>query len=113
MQTSELNDLKARKSEVVKESRAAQQNFQVSHCVETMMNVSLTDVSSQEASDRVQGLRQKVSSSRQRVDEAKSSQASNKSSNHVLDNLTKLQHTGRIAGFHVRDINSLLHPVSQ
>ncbi|KAF9469527.1 RecF/RecN/SMC N terminal domain-containing protein [Collybia nuda] len=50
----------------------------------------------------VQDLRSKASSSRQKVDEARASQASNKSQNNVLDSLTRLKNAGRIQGFHGR-----------
>ena len=50
---------------------------------------------------RVQDLRAKASSSRQKVDEAKASQAASTSQNKVLDSLTRLSQTGRISGFHV------------
>jgi structural maintenance of chromosome 4 len=51
---------------------------------------------------RVQELRSKASSSRQKVDEAKASQAASTSQNKVLDSLTRLSQTGRISGFHGR-----------
>ncbi|KZT73247.1 hypothetical protein DAEQUDRAFT_703578 [Daedalea quercina L-15889] len=51
---------------------------------------------------RVQQLRNKASSTRQRVDEAKASQAAEGSRNRVLDSLTRLRQTGRISGFHGR-----------
>lgn len=50
---------------------------------------------------KVETLRSKAQSSRQKVDEAKSSQAASTSQNKVLDGLTRLQTTGRISGFHV------------
>lgn len=46
-------------------------------------------------------LRSKAAASQQRVEEAKASQAQNKSANAVLDSLTKLSQTGRVHGFHV------------
>lgn len=97
------------------EERAAKKNFQVFYVYLHWMMSS--NVFLQEVTNRVEGLRQKASSSRQKVDEAKSSQASNKSSNAVLDSLTKLQHTGRINGFHVSDTHSalrrLVHDISR
>jgi structural maintenance of chromosome 4 len=50
---------------------------------------------------RVQDLRGKASSSRQKAEEAKASQAANTSQNNVLDSLTRLKNSGRISGFHV------------
>jgi structural maintenance of chromosome 4 len=47
-------------------------------------------------------LRAKVSSSRQKADEAKASLAADKSENAVLASLNKLKAQGRIKGFHVR-----------
>ncbi|KAK2462864.1 hypothetical protein APHAL10511_005062 [Amanita phalloides] len=54
------------------------------------------------AQGHVQECRKKSSSSRQRVDEAKASQAESRSQNRVLDSLIRLQQTGRIQGFHGR-----------
>ncbi|KAF8633608.1 hypothetical protein AX15_001396 [Amanita polypyramis BW_CC] len=54
------------------------------------------------AQERVQECHQKASFTRQRVDEAKASQADSKSQNRVLDSLTRLQNSGRIQGFHGR-----------
>jgi hypothetical protein len=50
---------------------------------------------------RVQDLRAKATASRQKAEEAKASQAANTSQSKVLESLTKLSATGRIAGFHV------------
>ncbi|KAG8797776.1 hypothetical protein FRC16_008533 [Serendipita sp. 398] len=47
-------------------------------------------------------LRRKAAESQQKVEEAKSSQAQNRSANAVLDSLTKLSQTGRVQGFHGR-----------
>ena len=55
----------------------------------------------QDAQARVQDLRGKASSSRQRAEEAKASQAASTSQNKVLDSLTRLRSAGRINGFHV------------
>ena len=46
-------------------------------------------------------LRAKVSHSRQKTDEAKSSLAADRSENAVLSSLNKLRDQGRIKGFHV------------
>ncbi|KAF8640540.1 hypothetical protein AX17_000202 [Amanita inopinata Kibby_2008] len=54
------------------------------------------------AQGQVQECRQKASSMRQRVDEAKVSQADSRSQNRVLDSLTRLRNAGRIQGFHGR-----------
>ncbi|KIP03912.1 hypothetical protein PHLGIDRAFT_31603 [Phlebiopsis gigantea 11061_1 CR5-6] len=56
----------------------------------------------QDIQGRVQQLRSKASSSRQKADEAKASQAASTTQNKVLDTLTRLQQTGRITGFHGR-----------
>ncbi|KAF8514546.1 RecF/RecN/SMC protein [Hysterangium stoloniferum] len=55
-----------------------------------------------ELQSQVQELRGKATASRQRVDEAKASQAANTSQNNVLDSLTRLKNSGRITGFHGR-----------
>lgn len=55
----------------------------------------------QETKERVQELRAKASSSRQKADEAKASQAASTTQNKVLEGLTRLKNTGRIDGFHV------------
>ncbi|CAG7853766.1 Structural maintenance of chromosomes protein 4 [Serendipita indica DSM 11827] len=47
-------------------------------------------------------LRGKASASQQKVEEARASQAQNRSANAVLDSLTKLSQTGRVQGFHGR-----------
>jgi structural maintenance of chromosome 4 len=59
----------------------------------------LTDV--QSLNGRGEALRAKVSNSRHKVDEAKSSLAADKSENAVLASLNKLKAQGRIKGFHV------------
>jgi len=46
-------------------------------------------------------LRNKVSATRSKTDEAKSSLAADKSENAVLSSLNKLRAQGRIKGFHV------------
>jgi len=46
-------------------------------------------------------LRGKVTSTRQKAEDAKSSLAADKSENAVLSSLTKLKDQGRIKGFHV------------
>lgn len=60
---------------------------------------------------RLQDLRGKASASRQKVDEAKASQAANTTQNKVLDTLTRLRSAGRISGFHVRIIISFVYSV--
>ncbi|KAN0100061.1 RecF/RecN/SMC [Tylopilus felleus] len=55
-----------------------------------------------DAQARVQELRGKASSLRQRTEEAKASQAASTSQNKVLDHLMRLKQTGRIDGFHGR-----------
>jgi hypothetical protein len=56
----------------------------------------------QSLAGRGEALRAKVSNSRHKVDEAKSSLAADKSENAVLASLNKLKAQGRIKGFHVR-----------
>ncbi|KAA1467870.1 hypothetical protein DENSPDRAFT_926927 [Dentipellis sp. KUC8613] len=81
--TSELDDLRERKAGLQSQIKAGQK-----HLADTQA--------------RVQDLRTQASSSRQRVDEARASQASNTSQNRVLDGLTRLKNAGRITGFHGR-----------
>lgn len=55
-------------------------------------------------------LRAKSAASQQKVEEARASQAQNRSANAVLDSLTKLSQTGRVQGFHVGvNIDDLLY----
>jgi structural maintenance of chromosome 4 len=49
-------------------------------------------------------LRAKVSTSRQKTDDAKASLAADKSDNAVLSSLNKLKTQGRIKGFHVSSL---------
>ncbi|KDQ18233.1 hypothetical protein BOTBODRAFT_29575 [Botryobasidium botryosum FD-172 SS1] len=56
----------------------------------------------QKFDNEIQRLRGKVSSSRQKTDEARASQAANTSQNAVLDSLQRLKAAGRIHGFHGR-----------
>ncbi|KAG6856767.1 hypothetical protein H0H87_000945 [Tephrocybe sp. NHM501043] len=56
----------------------------------------------QESRADVDEWRKKAGTSRQKVDEAKASQADNRSRNSVLDSLTRLQQSGRVSGFHGR-----------
>ncbi|KAI0275213.1 RecF/RecN/SMC N terminal domain-containing protein [Gloeopeniophorella convolvens] len=79
----ELENLKDRKQSLHQESRSAQQRVQ-------------------DLTARVNQLRTQASSSRQRVEEAKASQAANNSQNKVLDSLTRLRNSGRVDGFHGR-----------
>lgn len=48
-----------------------------------------------------QRLRSKASGTRQKTEEAKASQAANKSQNQVSEVLNRLKSTGRLTGFHV------------
>lgn len=54
---------------------------------------------------RVEQLRSNAAASRQKRDEAKSSNAQNTSQGAVLDSLMKLKATGQIQGFHVSMIS--------
>ncbi|KAG6830095.1 hypothetical protein H0H92_002268 [Tricholoma furcatifolium] len=56
----------------------------------------------QECHNKVDEFRKKANSSRQKVDEAKASQADNRSRNSVLESLKRLQDAGRVTGFHGR-----------
>lgn len=56
----------------------------------------------QELQRELTDLRAKASASQQKVEEARASQAQNRSANQVLDSLTKLSQTGRVQGFHGR-----------
>ncbi|TDL26418.1 hypothetical protein BD410DRAFT_783474 [Rickenella mellea] len=56
----------------------------------------------QDMQKKIEELRGKASSSRQKAEEAKASQAASTSQGKVLDSLTKLRDTGRISGFHGR-----------
>ncbi|KAH7886361.1 RecF/RecN/SMC N terminal domain-containing protein [Phlebopus sp. FC_14] len=78
-----LDSLKAQKADIQKELQSHAKEYQG-------------------AQMRVQDLRTKASSLRQRVDEAKASQAASTSQSKVLDHLTRLKQTGRIDGFHGR-----------
>ena len=51
----------------------------------------------------MQNLRAKATASRQKAEEAKSSQEQSRSNNRVLDGLNRLKHAGRVSGFHVRN----------
>ncbi|KAH9953375.1 hypothetical protein BC827DRAFT_1248888 [Russula dissimulans] len=79
----ELENLEHRKQSLQQDSKTAQQRVQ-----------GLTA--------RVGQLRAQASSMRQRVDEAKASQAVTTSQNKVLDSLTRLRNSGRVSGFHGR-----------
>ncbi|KAG5643297.1 hypothetical protein DXG03_001224 [Asterophora parasitica] len=83
--------VKVREHEKLKESRADLQS-----------KIQFAQQKTKDCEANVQQLRVKASSSRQKVEEAKASQASNRSQNSVLDSLTRLQATGRISGFHGR-----------
>ncbi|KAI0253228.1 RecF/RecN/SMC N terminal domain-containing protein [Lactifluus subvellereus] len=79
----ELENLKHRKQSLQQESKAAQQRVH-------------------DLTAHVSQLRAQASSTRQRVEEAKASQAANTSQNKVLDSLTRLRNSGRVNGFHGR-----------
>ncbi|KAH9973203.1 RecF/RecN/SMC N terminal domain-containing protein [Lactifluus volemus] len=81
--TGELDNLKHRKQSLQQETKVAQQRVQ-------------------DLTVRVNQLRAQASSTRQRVEEAKASQAANTSQNKVLDSLTRLRNSGRVSGFHGR-----------
>ena len=65
----------------------------------------------QELQKKLAELRAKASASRQKVEEARASQAQNRSANAVLDSLTKLSQTGRVQGFHVWSTTILRCPL--
>jgi regulator of replication initiation timing len=65
------------------------------------LQVSLSLITPRALQTRIQELRNKALSSRQKADEAKASQAANTSQNKVLESLTKLANAGHISGFHV------------
>ncbi|KAH9070762.1 RecF/RecN/SMC N terminal domain-containing protein [Lactarius deliciosus] len=79
----ELDNLKDRKQSLQQETIAAKQRVQ-------------------DLTIRVNQLRAQASSTRQRVEEAKASQAASTSQNKVLDSLTRLRNSGRVSGFHGR-----------
>ncbi|KAH9032973.1 SMCs flexible hinge [Lactarius pseudohatsudake] len=56
----------------------------------------------QDLTIRVHQLRAQASSTRQRVEDTKASQAASTSQNKVLDSLTRLRNSGRVSGFHGR-----------
>ncbi|KAH9058282.1 RecF/RecN/SMC N terminal domain-containing protein [Lactarius vividus] len=79
----ELENLKDRKQSLQQETIAIKQRVQ-------------------DLTIRVNQLRAQASSTRQRVEEAKASQAASTSQNKVLDSLTRLRNSGRVSGFHGR-----------
>ncbi|KAF8274355.1 RecF/RecN/SMC [Lactarius quietus] len=81
--TGELGNLKDRRQSLQQETKAAKQRVQ-------------------DLNTRVNQLRAQASSTRQRIEEAKASQAANTSQNKVLDSLTRLRNSGRVSGFHGR-----------
>ncbi|KAF8661434.1 hypothetical protein AX16_001352 [Volvariella volvacea WC 439] len=83
IKTKELEKLKRKKAELSDQLQAA-------------------ETSVKEAQAMVQQLRGKATSARQRVDEARASQAANQTQNKVLDSLNKLKGMGRLSGFHGR-----------
>lgn len=109
VQFSDLEDLKAKKVSLQGQLKVHAQKFRVRVLQCVLGSFQLIYISSwQEAQEHVQELRSKASSSLQRADEAKASQAASKSQNKVLDHLTRLKQTGRIEGFHVRPAFSVL-----
>ncbi|KAI9446965.1 SMCs flexible hinge [Lactarius psammicola] len=79
----ELGNLKGRGQSLQRETKVAKQRVQ-------------------DLTIHVNQLRAQASSTRQRVEEAKASQAANTSQNKVLDSLTHLRNSGRVSGFHGR-----------
>ncbi|KAH9041388.1 RecF/RecN/SMC N terminal domain-containing protein [Lactarius pseudohatsudake] len=79
----ELDNLKDRKQSLQQEMIAVKQRVQ-------------------DLTTRVNQHRAQASSTRQRVEEAKASQAASTSQNKVLDSLTRLRNSGRVSGFHGR-----------
>ncbi|KAI9511860.1 RecF/RecN/SMC N terminal domain-containing protein [Russula earlei] len=79
----EIENLKHREQSLQQELKTAQQRVQ-------------------DLTVRVSQLRAQASSTRQRVEEAKASQAVTTSQNKVLDSLTRLRNSGRVSGFHGR-----------
>ncbi|KAI9450035.1 SMCs flexible hinge [Lactarius psammicola] len=84
---------------LVKRAEAVEQdNAQAREALETVKG----DQKAKDLTIRVNQLRAQASSTRQRVEEAKASQAANTSQNKVLDSLTHLRNSGRVSGFHGR-----------
>ncbi|KAI9453551.1 RecF/RecN/SMC N terminal domain-containing protein [Lactarius psammicola] len=79
----ELESLKDRRQSLQQETKAAKQTVQ-------------------DLTIRVNQLRAQASSARQRIEEARASQAASTSQNKVLDSLTRLRNSGRVSGFHGR-----------
>lgn len=94
----ELQELEAEKTRNQREVRSAEKEFQVSYFLTSLATMLKGQ---QDAQANIQGLRAKASASRQKVDEAKSSQEQSRSNNRVLDTLIRLKTAGRIQGFHV------------
>ncbi|KAJ7589585.1 RecF/RecN/SMC [Mycena floridula] len=80
---SERDELKAEKEKLVRDGKAADQRHK-------------------DAINQVQTWKTKASISHQKVVEARSSQAENKSQGKVLDGLTKMRDNGQLEGFHGR-----------
>ncbi|KAG6860855.1 hypothetical protein C0995_006719 [Termitomyces sp. Mi166 len=83
--------VKVREHEKLKDSKANLQR-----------DLQAAEHEAQESQRIADDWRKKASSARQKVDEAKASQADNRSRNSVLDSLTRLQEAGRVSGFHGR-----------
>ncbi|KAG5721961.1 Structural maintenance of chromosomes protein 4 [Termitomyces sp. T112] len=83
--------VKVREHEKLKDSKANLQR-----------DLQAAERKAQESQRNADEWRKKASSSRQKIDEAKASQADNRSRNSVLESLTRLQQAGRVSGFHGR-----------
>lgn len=92
----ESNDLKREAAKIQRELSAKETNVEVCPCFTVDQFAD-----AQSLAGRGEALRAKVSNSRHKVDEAKSSLAADKSENAVLASLNKLKAQGRIKGFHV------------
>ena len=68
--------------------------------VESALRKTQAKLDESQATD--QQLRSKVTTARQKFDEAKASQSASRSQNNVLNSLTKLSQQGRLPGFHGR-----------
>ncbi|KAH9008859.1 SMCs flexible hinge [Lactarius deliciosus] len=91
----ELENLKDREQSIQQETRAVKQRVQVGPL--QTATTRLIDLTTRVYQHRVQ-----ASSTRQRAEEAKASQAASASANEVSDGLTRLRDSGRVSGFHGR-----------
>lgn len=94
----EYNDLKREAAKAKKELATKEADIEVRHACEIRWTAA-NEV--QAIGQRGEQLRSKVTSSRQKTDEARASLAADKSENAVLASLNKLKAQGRIKGFHV------------